>query len=208
MNMKLNASMSEMSEGAKYVSDLKTAYNDLKEAVSGYAQAKKSGDADGAGYWQAQVESSRQVIENLKETRSGIELNQSQQAQVNDMLTQAGTLQAQHAKNVEGTVAQTKSWKDELSRILLQYASLQAVVSKSIQVITQVFNAAVSYSSEFYDQLNEIRIVTGTSEAEAEKMGAQYRQMASDMSVSSKEIASAAVEFYRQGLGDAEVNER
>lgn len=105
---------------------------------------------------------------------------------------------------MERTVEKTKSWRSELSAILLRYVSLQAVVSKAIQV----FNAAVSYSSEFYDQLNEIRIVTGASESEAEKMGAQYRQMASDMSVSSKEIASAAVEFYRQGLGDAEVNER
>lgn len=64
------------------------------------------------------------------------------------------------------------------------------------------------YAQSYYDQLNEIRIVTGQTAEEAEKMGKVYRNMAKEMSVSSTEIASAAVEFWRQGLDENEVNSR
>ena len=46
------------------------------------------------------------------------------------------------------------------------------------------------------------------SETEADKMGTNFRKMAKEMKVSSTEIATAAVTFYRQGLDDSAVNER
>lgn len=64
------------------------------------------------------------------------------------------------------------------------------------------------YAQSYYDQLNEIRIVTGQTAEEAEVMGKVYRNMAKEMSVSSTDIASAAVEFWRQGLNENEVNSR
>lgn len=51
----------------------------------------------------------------------------------------------------------------------------------------------------YNDALNEIRIVTGATAEEAERMGESYLSMAKRMTVSSNEIASAAVEFWRQG---------
>lgn len=64
------------------------------------------------------------------------------------------------------------------------------------------------YAQSYYDQLNEIRIVTGQTAEEAERMGKTYRRMAKEMSVSSEDIASAAVEFWRQGLDNSQVNDR
>lgn len=46
------------------------------------------------------------------------------------------------------------------------------------------------------------------SEADAERLGRQYLDLARDMKVSSTEIAIGAVEYYRQGLPDAEVAKR
>jgi hypothetical protein len=46
------------------------------------------------------------------------------------------------------------------------------------------------------------------AEEEAERMGDSYRKLAKDMSISSTEIASGAVEFWRQGLDAGEVNDR
>ena len=46
------------------------------------------------------------------------------------------------------------------------------------------------------------------SDEQISNLSTQYRQMAKEMSVSSKDIASAATTFYRQGLGDAEVEQR
>lgn len=62
--------------------------------------------------------------------------------------------------------------------------------------------------TEYNDALTEIRIVSGMGSAEAEQLGQRYIQMAKDMSVSSREIAQGAVEFWRQGLTTDEVDER
>lgn len=74
--------------------------------------------------------------------------------------------------------------------------------------LRDLWNNATSYASAYYDQLNEIQVVTQKNDAEIASLSSKYRQMAQEMSVSSKEIASAATTFYRQGLGDAEVEQR
>lgn len=74
--------------------------------------------------------------------------------------------------------------------------------------LSNMWREATDYAAKFYDQLNEIRIVTGKSVSEANRMGAGYRKMAQDMKVTSTEIATAAVEFWRQGLPEEEVNRR
>ena len=74
--------------------------------------------------------------------------------------------------------------------------------------IRELWQNATSYAKEYYDQLNEIQVVTMKSQAEIDALSNKYRQMGTDMSVSSKEIASAATTFYRQGLGDEEVEQR
>lgn len=88
---------------------------------------------------------------------------------------------------------------DSLTYMLTQYAS---------QAFTKFWSDAITYAKEYYDLLNEIRIVTGTSEEQANEMGKTYRQLGSDMKVTSTEIAKAAVEFWRQGLSESEVNAR
>lgn len=67
---------------------------------------------------------------------------------------------------------------------------------------------AIDYVSTYYDQMNQVRIVSGMTEKEATELGKSYRQTAKDMKVSSTEIAKAAVEYWRQGLDENEVNKR
>lgn len=74
--------------------------------------------------------------------------------------------------------------------------------------LTTMWRGATTYARQYYDKLNEIRIVTGKTEAEANKLGQSYRKMAAQMSVASTDIAKAAVEFWRQGLSEDEVNRR
>lgn len=74
--------------------------------------------------------------------------------------------------------------------------------------LSSLWREATQYAQKFYDCLNEIRIVSGKSQAEANKLGQSYRKMAKEMKVSSVEIAEAAVEFWRQGLDENTVNER
>lgn len=71
-----------------------------------------------------------------------------------------------------------------------------------------LWNNATKYATEYYDQLNEIQVVTMKSDTDIDNLSQKYREMARQMSVSSKEIASAATTFYRQGLDDADVEKR
>jgi len=65
--------------------------------------------------------------------------------------------------------------------------------------LKKLWGNATEYVHEYYDLLNEVRIVTGKTVEEADSLGKTYVQMADDMKVSSKEIATAAVEYWRQG---------
>ena len=84
----------------------------------------------------------------------------------------------------------------------------QQLATWTTNTLKDMFKDAISYASEYYDLMNEIRIVSGYSEEEAKKLGEEYRKMAREMSVSSTDIAKAAVEFWRQGLDETETNKR
>lgn len=96
-------------------------------------------------------------------------------------------------RNMQQLVAQAERWIATM------------VVMRGLK---NVWSKAVTYAKDYYDAMNEIRIVTMMTEEQAESLGASYRKMAADMSVSSTEIAAAAVEFWRQGLGPEQVEER
>lgn len=70
------------------------------------------------------------------------------------------------------------------------------------------WQSAIDYAKVYYDQLNEIRIVTQMSEKQADEMGHHFRALAKDLKASSTEIVSGAAEFYRQGLPEDDVNKR
>lgn len=110
-----------------------------------------------------------------------------------------------------------KAAQEEANRAKQKYQSIGEQIAKTTTSLMTVYAAkklrefwkeAIDYAKLYYDQLNEIRIVTMMSEGDAEQLGQRYRRMAEDMRVSSTEIAKGAVEFYRQGLPDAEVDKR
>lgn len=92
---------------------------------------------------------------------------------------------------------------DEINRYFQQMTQwvVQMLVINKLQ---EAWSAAVEYASEYYDALNEIRVVTGMTEAEANALGESYRQMAQEMNLTSTAIAKSAVDIYRQGYGSAE----
>ena len=105
-------------------------------------------------------------------------------------------------KATEQLTVQTNQW-DKI------VASVTHLATSALwRTITNTFRDATNYVSSFYDALNEIRIVTGMTEEQASVVGEDYIKMAKEMSVSSAEIASAAVEFYRQGLSEEETDKR
>ena len=66
----------------------------------------------------------------------------------------------------------------------------------------------ISFISELDNSLNQVRIVTGKTQVEVEKLAQSYNKLGKEMSVSTKEIASTSADLYRQGLSDSDVEER
>ena len=90
----------------------------------------------------------------------------------------------------------------------IQASLTHIVIQAATRALAQFWQEAWKYASEYYDKMNEIRIVTGKTEQESAAIGTSLRNLAREMSVSSKEMAEGAITFYRQGLGDDEVNKR
>lgn len=74
-----------------------------------------------------------------------------------------------------------------------------------IRQLREAWREAVSYAKEYYDALNEIRVVSGITEQEAAQLGDQYRAIAQEMNVTSSSIAKAAVSIFRQGYQGSDV---
>lgn len=83
-----------------------------------------------------------------------------------------------------------------------------AIAQFPVQAMQQFWNDAWSYANAYYDKLNEIRVVTGKTQAEANMMGANFRDLANELSVTSQDLIEGAVTYYRQGLSDMDVEER
>ncbi len=103
-----------------------------------------------------------------------------------------------------------KDYAESLSRTLEHMAGnlLSDVIRSFAREIANAFREAAVYVEEYNALLTEISIVTGRTQDEVESLGATYRKLAKDMKVTSREVAQAAVGYYRQGLSDAQVIER
>lgn len=67
---------------------------------------------------------------------------------------------------------------------------------------------AITYTNQLDNSLNEIRIVTGKNNEEVQKLAKSYNDLAKSMSVSTTDVASTAVDLFRQGLQGTDVEER
>ena len=71
-----------------------------------------------------------------------------------------------------------------------------------------IIKEGISYLSDLDNSLNQIRIVTGNTQIEVEKLADSYNDLAKEMSVTTKEIAGTAASLFRQGLDNSQVEER
>jgi hypothetical protein len=106
---------------------------------------------------------------------------------------------------------------DVTNRQLSFSAAMKVALSRIIQwgVATNLIYGSyrqlkegIKYIIELDQSLNQVRIVTNKTQTEIDGLAKSYNNLAKEMSVTTKQIADAAVEFYRQGLSDSEVEDR
>lgn len=107
---------------------------------------------------------------------------------------------------------QEKKDRDKANRLVQNANTItqaySVMASRIAMYFRQAFSDAIEYAKEFDRQMTSIAIVTGDS-TQKRVLGERYEDMAQEMKVSSTEIAQAAEELYRQGLGsEKEVEDR
>lgn len=184
----------------------KEAYSKLKDAY-GAADKAKGLDMD-TSYWEDQAKSAASALESIYaplKSRPLASLTEDEQKIV-DLVNKAAIAQKEHNKNIDDGKDKTSEYGSILDKVYTRMVSM--LKAAATRVLRNMFQEAVKYASEYYDLLNEIRLVTGMTEEQADSLGERYRELADDLKLTSTELAEAAVDLYRQGLNDQEVDNR
>lgn len=99
------------------------------------------------------------------------------------------------------------SFGDALIHNTQKYAMWMLSATVMMQSL-KFFREGTQYVLDLNKALTQISIVTGQSQQQIARLGEEYQKTAYDMSVLTKNIADASVEFYRQGLSQKEVMDR
>ena len=204
---KTNANALKNGAGTAELKQLQEAYRQLTNAYRQYNLAVKSGNEVGQAYWSQRGEQLMQEINGIEEKIGSLNIEESVRTRILDLINQARNAEAMHNQNVSGLNNTTSALGQTLDRIssrLLQMAATMLV----LRGLTSIWRNATGFAQQYYDKLNEIRIVTGKSQQQANQLGTSYRNLAKNMKVSTTEVAVAATEFWRQGLDEQQVNER
>lgn len=111
-------------------------------------------------------------------------------------------ISAQADKNVVAEAAHADRIKKTNAQLGIMAKTMMAIgTAYAMRMVRDMWRDAISYAKEYGEAMNEIRIVTGYSEEQANTLGERYRGLAEEMGVSSREIAKMGATLYRQGLG-------
>ena len=180
------------------------AYKKLTQAISDYQKASRAKDQDGMRTSQDQINSQMQMLNALEQEIQKLSQDSEIRRAIADLISRARIEQNAFNNGVGIGTTQTNDLQSAVNGLVTRYLSLLAV----IRMIKNVMGEMIEYVSEYSDKMNEIRIITGKTEEEAERLGETYRDLAESMSVSSLDMADAAIYFTRQGLGATEIEQR
>ena len=183
---------------AKTVREVEQAVHALIKAQNEYRTAVKNGDEVGAAQRQREIDAAAALIESKTRETDIQGMSLDNQKRINKAIAESTAQQAKHRTQLE--LMQKSS--DEITRYFQQMTQwvVQMMIINKLQ---EAWRQAVDYASEYFDALNEIRVVTGMTQEEADALGESYRQMAQEMNLTSTQIAKSAVDIYRQGYGSA-----
>lgn len=121
-------------------------------------------DEDGQRQRQDEIDSAKQRIQLLQQDLGKRQLNEQQEKRVAKAISEATAQQNKH--NAALTMMQKSG--AELDRIF-QRMTRWVVQMLVIRQLREAWRDAVSYAKEYYDALNEIRVVSGITAEEAQQ---------------------------------------
>ena len=200
----MQAAVSKKEAEAQIVNNIKQKYIELTDAIQRYNAEKKAGNELGMSTEQAKIDAVMEEVGIIQQVVASTQMEANAKQQVKNIIDQCVTAETKHNAEIQSNVRSTGELDSAVNSIVTRYLSLFAV----IRTINSLVNNMVDYVSEYADKMNEIQMITLSSNEEVAKLGETYRNIAKDMSVSSLDMAEAAVYFTRQGLEAADIEDR
>lgn len=153
---------------------IQQAYKQLTSSYRQYFAAVKNGNQVGQAYWSQSAQSAMREIQLIAQKLPSLNIEESVRRKILDLIQQAANAEATHQKtltNLNSGASQLNTTLDRMAGRLLQMASTMLV----LRGLSSLWQKATDFAQQYYDKLNEIRIVTGKSQADVNRMGQQYR---------------------------------
>lgn len=152
------------------------------------------------------------IVAELDTAKLNQQIKDLQNKNINlNVKTDNATKEAQkNINNIDKAVKQTTKSADTFGQKLknaLHIGSAAAFVYKGISLIKQAANNAVNSVKELNQSLTNLRIVTNSSQSEAENYMTTYNSMARELGATTTEVADAATDWLRQGKSISETNQ-
>ena len=158
-------------KAASGVNELKAAqqaYSQLTTAYRQYNAAVKNGNETGQAYWDQSAQSALQELQTIAQKIGSMNIEESVRKRILTLIEQAKNAEATHNKTLSdhnGKVSELEKSLDKVGSRILQMAATMLV----LRGLKSVWQEATRFAQEYYDLLNEIRIVSGKTETEAGK---------------------------------------
>ena len=153
---------------------IQQAYKQLTSSYRQYIAAVKNGNQAGQAYWSQSAQSAMREIQLIAQKLPSLNIEESVRRKILDLIQQAANAETTHQKtltNLNSGASQLNTTLDRMAGRLLQMASTMLV----LRGLSSLWQKATDFAQQYYDKLNEIRIVTGKSQADVNRMGQQYR---------------------------------
>ena len=151
--------------GANELKAVQQAYKQLTNSYRQYNAAVKNGNETGQVYWSQSAAQAMNEINMIEQKLGTLNIEEGTRKKILDLIQQAKNAEATHQKQLESTGGQLNELDQTLNKIggrILQMATTMLV----LRGLTTIWREATDYAQKYYDQMNEIRIVSGKSQAE------------------------------------------
>lgn len=164
-NAQAKAEADLAASGANELKAVQQAYKQLTTSYRQYSIAVKNSNEAGQTYWSQSAAQAMSEVTAIEQKLGSLNIEESVRKKILDLIQQAKNAEATHQKQLEGTGGQLNELDQTLDKIgsrIIQMATTMLV----LRGISTIWREATSYAQAYYDQLNEIRIVSGKSQAE------------------------------------------
>jgi virulence-associated protein VapD len=193
-----------LEQDKKELRNIKADYDALVVAIRNYKSAVRTMSEDAAVTQLAILSDKLQDLENrlstIGDATPGLE---KVRELLSSVASQISRMQSGDMTTIDEGIKAAQKGLQSMNNSLVNFMRRIATMA-----LRRMFRDAVQFARAFADALNEIRVVTLKTNQEVEKLGKGYIELAKEMKLVGVEVAQAAVELYRQGLDDVEVEKR